>query len=424
MEEAAANRPSPLGTGQPAADCREAGVCRKRALVRLVCPSSCGSCGHTLRLLAIGRVAKAGTLQVLVDRTTGQTFLQNSGAGAVTFSAYTIKSPNLTARFTPANWLSVTDNYDSDSLGPIKIDPDDPWFELTGSTVELSEAVATGLGGSLTEGQSLNLGNVFQTATPRDLLASYLEGSSTITASVFYRLNAADYNRDGLVNTADYNVWSNTFGSTIDPRADGNLNGVIDAGDYNVWRDIFVAPAAIAFAAATVPEPTGIALFATTIAAFIAQPQTPFSRDAVAVRVDRAACAVFNGWLTRRATSLRRNPLRNHPLHPAGDRIIGVIRHRHMRKRQHMRIGNPFEPPALDRHQPVPFAFDDFLEIGEALIKFVDPLIGNRSVSERPPHPLANPLDFFVRHAAAGAEQNGVLHVAIPRPGVECREER
>ena len=111
---------------------------------------------------------------------------------------------------------------------------------------------------------------MFQTATPRDLLASYLVGSSTITASVFYRLNAADYNRDGLVNTADYDVWSSTFGSSVDPRADGNLNGVIDAGDYNVSRDIFVAPAAIAFAAASVPEPAGIALLGTALIAFVA----------------------------------------------------------------------------------------------------------------------------------------------------------
>lgn len=221
-------------------------------------------------LLIAGHVATAGTLQVLVDRTTGQTFLQNFGAGNVTFSAYTIESPNLTARFAPANWLSVTNNYDSDSIGPIKIDPDDPWFVFTHSAVELSEGVATGVGGTLLEGQSLNLGNIFLTAAPRDLLASYLVGSSTVNASVFYRLNAADYNRDGLVNTDDYNVWSSTFGTGVDPRADGNLNGVIDAGDYNVWRDIFVAPAAIAFPASSVPEPTGIALFTITIAAYIA----------------------------------------------------------------------------------------------------------------------------------------------------------
>jgi hypothetical protein len=221
-------------------------------------------------LLIGGRLASAGTLQVLVDRTTGQTFLQNTGAGDVTFSAYTIESPNLFARFAPANWLSVTNNYDSDSIGPIKIDPDDPWFVFTQSAVELSEGVATGLGGTLLEGQSINLGNVFLTATPRDLLASYLVGSSTINASIFYRLNAADYNRDGLVNTDDYDVWSSTFGSGVDPRADGNLNGVIDAGDYNVWRDIFIAPTAIALASASVPEPAGLALLATTIAVFIA----------------------------------------------------------------------------------------------------------------------------------------------------------
>jgi len=223
-------------------------------------------------LLAIGRVATAGTLQVLVDRTTGQTFLQNSGAGDAIFTFYSLKSPTLSARFVPGNWLSITDNYDSDS-GVIKVDPSTPWLEIAGSAVELSEGSSSALGqATLLEGQSLNLGNIFLTLAPRDLVATYAdEFDNPQSASVFYRLNAADYNRDGLVDSADYNVWASTFGSTTDPRADGNLNGEIDAGDYNVWRDIFVAPAAIAFAAASVPEPTGIALVIAALSAFVAR---------------------------------------------------------------------------------------------------------------------------------------------------------
>ncbi|QDV80988.1 hypothetical protein [Botrimarina mediterranea] len=47
---------------------------------------------------------------------------------------------------------------------------------------------------------------------------------------------AADYNRDGVVNEPDYDVWAAAYG-TDDPAADGNFDGVVDAADYTVWRD-------------------------------------------------------------------------------------------------------------------------------------------------------------------------------------------
>jgi hypothetical protein len=45
-----------------------------------------------------------------------------------------------------------------------------------------------------------------------------------------------DYNRNGIVEASDYNVWRSTFGSTFDLRADGNANNIIDAADYVFWR--------------------------------------------------------------------------------------------------------------------------------------------------------------------------------------------
>ncbi len=47
-----------------------------------------------------------------------------------------------------------------------------------------------------------------------------------------------DYNRNGVVDTADYVMWSVTRGQTVTPfsGADGNGNGIIDQGDYDVWR--------------------------------------------------------------------------------------------------------------------------------------------------------------------------------------------
>lgn len=48
-----------------------------------------------------------------------------------------------------------------------------------------------------------------------------------------------DYDRNGVVEQADYTVWRTSFGSTVDLTADGNGNGIVDAGDYTIWRDHF-----------------------------------------------------------------------------------------------------------------------------------------------------------------------------------------
>lgn len=60
-----------------------------------------------------------------------------------------------------------------------------------------------------------------------------------------------DYNQDGLINSADYDVWSAAYGTTgADLREDGNYDGVVDAADYTIWRD-----AAHSTPNAAVPEP-------------------------------------------------------------------------------------------------------------------------------------------------------------------------
>ncbi len=44
-----------------------------------------------------------------------------------------------------------------------------------------------------------------------------------------------DYNGDGVVDAADYTVWRDALGSTMNLAADGDHNGVVDADDHVVW---------------------------------------------------------------------------------------------------------------------------------------------------------------------------------------------
>lgn len=75
---------------------------------------------------------------------------------------------------------------------------------------------------------------------------------------------AGDYNGDGVVNAADYVVWRNTKGDTVEPYsgADGDGDGVITDNDYLAWLGNYgkVIPDLESASAATIPEPASAAI--------------------------------------------------------------------------------------------------------------------------------------------------------------------
>ncbi|WP_146395972.1 LamG domain-containing protein [Pseudobythopirellula maris] len=81
---------------------------------------------------------------------------------------------------------------------------------------------------------------------------SVAEAVSLYYAALGVEFTPGDYDRNGMVDESDFDVWRATFGSTLELAADGNFDGRVDAADFTVWRDHF-EPAAGLFVA--VPEP-------------------------------------------------------------------------------------------------------------------------------------------------------------------------
>jgi hypothetical protein len=81
-------------------------------------------------------------------------------------------------------------------------------------------------------------------------------GGTLILTSRFTGL-AGDYNKDGVVDAADYTVWADSMGQTgAGLAADGDGNGVIEQADYDFWKTHFGNTTASGSEADQVPEPT------------------------------------------------------------------------------------------------------------------------------------------------------------------------
>ena len=97
----------------------------------------------------------------------------------------------------------------------------------------------------------------------------FMADNMIVTAAAFVP-PPGDYDGNGIVESADYVVWQNGFGTAVTPGTgpDGNGNGLVDAADYTVWRDHLGAIAMGQAASAAIPEPATLLplLFAPLVA--------------------------------------------------------------------------------------------------------------------------------------------------------------
>ncbi|MEM8495978.1 MAG: SGNH/GDSL hydrolase family protein [Planctomycetota bacterium] len=93
------------------------------------------------------------------------------------------------------------------------------------------------------------------TTAGHELLADFALDAILGTTSL-----VGDYNGNGEVDAADYTIWADSFGSTLDLAADGNGDGVVDAADYTIWADNFGNATPLNADALRIPEPTTLAI--------------------------------------------------------------------------------------------------------------------------------------------------------------------
>ncbi len=93
-------------------------------------------------------------------------------------------------------------------------------------------------------------------------------GILNVTASLPVDDLAGDFNRDGIVNIADYTVWRDNQGGTFDLNGNGDEEGesmgVVDAADYALWKGNFGmtvgAASSLSLGTSAIPEPATAAL--------------------------------------------------------------------------------------------------------------------------------------------------------------------
>lgn len=216
-------------------------------------------------------VSAAASVEVQLYPLSGEVRLANPNAAQFDFVFYELNSPGGTFAGVPADWQSISDNYDVSGTGAV--DPVNQWVELEASDTSVAEGLLVGSGSRLLPYASISLGSFWdpEAVKPNDIDVTILDGNLQVADAGVVISLVGDYNRDLIVDALDYLEWRTAIGSTTAPHADGNFDGIVDTADYTVWRDNFgtslvgagygaLLNVAGGASAAIVPEPAAVLL--------------------------------------------------------------------------------------------------------------------------------------------------------------------
>ncbi|WP_442482540.1 dockerin type I domain-containing protein [Aeoliella sp. SH292] len=232
--------------------------------------------------------------QLVINRDTGTaSFVRPSGGDLTNVVGYTIHSPSGT--LTPTGWLSIANNYDSQSPGPDQLDPNNVWLTTSAPTsrTELSEEASTSLGGAANGATFVvddptDFGTIWTSYYQEDVTIElqFDNGSSRTVKAIFEGNNGqafqyGDLNFDGLVNAQDFldvfrtNYGADTSSLEFGPEryvlGDMNEDGAITYSDFFRLKNAIIAAtpedvSLLTFHGHQVPEPGSFSLLALAVA--------------------------------------------------------------------------------------------------------------------------------------------------------------
>jgi hypothetical protein len=216
---------------------------------------------------------------VKIDTNTGRGFLVGVGVIPSTLNSLDIQSTGSHLRGATATGLSGApgmEKIDGNQDGTAGNAPGEQWEKLASTNNRIFEAFLFGES-SFDGARAVDLGAIFDPATPvgqRDLTFSYTTGSGEqITSTVQYFTSPGvqgDYNNDGKVDAADYNVWRDHLGTNFQLKNEGITPGQVTSQDYAVWKSHFGETIGVsgggAGALASVPEPAMSSLLMLAVA--------------------------------------------------------------------------------------------------------------------------------------------------------------
>lgn len=213
------------------------------------------------------------SLELHINANNGQAALVSVSENPVVLTGYSISSE--AGALMPSDWqLSNLDARNVDSGGS---GPGDAWNTVLATPELVFEAFLNGET-VIEPGQSLSIGKLYDTLVGgEDLQLAYSFMQTDEFGQVLARSSETafapavvsyisvsldgDFNGDGFVDLADYNVWRNNLGGTADLSGNGDETGgsagVVDAADYTLWKENFGVTFASSnlVAGSQVPEP-------------------------------------------------------------------------------------------------------------------------------------------------------------------------